>query len=80
MRTGDWLSRSAATTPGRLAIVAGAEELTFTDDQLGELDEIVSTLPPVAKAAKMVVMEHSSEDSHEWIRRRRGAGTVQAQL
>ena len=66
--------------PEHVYAVAGAEELTFTDDQLGELDEIVSTLPPVAKAAKMVVMEHSSEDSHEWIRRRRGAGTVQAQL
>jgi len=31
MRTGDWLSRSAATVPGRLAVAAGAEELTFAD-------------------------------------------------
>jgi hypothetical protein len=44
--------------------------------QLAELDEIVSTLPAVARAAKMVVMEHSSEESHQWIRDRRGAGSA----
>jgi len=37
MRTADWLSRSAATVPGRVAIVAGGEELTFA-----ELDQRVA--------------------------------------
>ena len=61
--------------PEHVHAVAGADELTFSDDELRELDGIVSSLPLVAQAAKMVVMEHSSEESHEWIRRRRGFGT-----
>jgi aryl-alcohol dehydrogenase-like predicted oxidoreductase len=59
--------------------VAGAEDLMLTTAQLQELDAIVDSLPPVAKAAKMVVMDHSSEELHEQMRQRRhGAGATAA--
>jgi O-succinylbenzoic acid--CoA ligase len=38
MRTADWLSRSAATVPGRVAIVAGEAELTFAELELRVAD------------------------------------------
>ena len=42
--------------------------------ELRELDELVGTLPDAARAAKMVVMDDSSADSHRWMRERRGEG------
>ena len=54
--------------------VAGADELRLAGAELRELDELVGTLPDAARAAKMVVMDHSSADSHRWMRERRGEG------
>ena len=64
--------------PEHVYAVAGADELRLDAAQLNELDQIVDTLPPAARAARMVVMDHSTEESHEWIRLRRGGAGPRA--
>jgi O-succinylbenzoic acid--CoA ligase len=61
MRTGDWLSRSAATVPDRLAIAAGAEELTFVDleRRAGEAARRLATLGAAAGKRVALVLEPS---------------------
>jgi O-succinylbenzoic acid--CoA ligase len=63
MRTGDWLSRSAATVPDRLAIAAGAEELTFVDleQRAGEAARRLATLGAAAGKRVALVLEPSLE-------------------
>jgi aryl-alcohol dehydrogenase-like predicted oxidoreductase len=60
-------------SPAQVRAVARAELVSLTEQDLVELDEILSTLPPVARAAKMVVWDHFSEETHAELRRRRGA-------
>lgn len=60
-----------AKSPENVAAIAGAESWRLSGDELGELDELVATLPPAAKAAKMVVWDHFQDDALERLRDRR---------
>jgi len=47
-----------AKSPEQVSAIAGADDWKLTQDEAAEVDSIVTTLPGVAKQARMVVWDH----------------------
>ena len=62
-----------AKNPEQVQAVAGADEWVLTEHDMAEIDEIVASLPRIAKDAKMVVWDHFDPSVVDALRQRRYA-------
>jgi aryl-alcohol dehydrogenase-like predicted oxidoreductase len=62
-----------AKSARNIAAVAGAEEWVLSEDEMREVDAIVATLPPAARAASATAFEHLTSEQMAAVRERRYA-------